>query len=127
MIAQQISKLARDLRTQLLKRRNLLLIKCFQILIQDLTTWSMSGDIKMVSIRYSSTKQGITLDYDLLCCLLSGAAPPVRLVRFSPDHFLLRFIMHLSLLHPTHPTSGRGGNLQELLDKFPTPGDDFML
>ena len=35
--------------------------------------------------------------------------------------------MHLSLLHPTHPRSGRGGNLQELLDKFPTPGDDFML
>ena len=23
-----------------------------------------------------------------------GAAPPVRLVRFSPDHFLLRFIIH---------------------------------
>ena len=23
--------------------------------------------------------------------------------------------------------SGRGGDLQEILDKFPTPGDDFML
>ena len=35
--------------------------------------------------------------------------------------------MHLSLSRPTHPRSGRGGDLQELFDKFPTPGDDFML
>ena len=26
--------------------------------------------------------------------LVPGATPPVRLVRFSPDHFLLRFIIH---------------------------------
>ena len=35
--------------------------------------------------------------------------------------------MHLSLSRPTHPRSGRGGDLQELFDKFPTRGDDFML
>ena len=35
--------------------------------------------------------------------------------------------MHLSLSRPTHPRSSRDGDLQELFDKFPTPGDDFML
>ena len=33
--------------------------------------------------------------------------------------------MHLST-HP-YPRSGRGGDLQMLDDKFPTPGDNFEL
>ena len=40
------------------------------------------------------------------------------------------FFMHLSLLHPTHvgrAEVGISGDLRELFDKFPTPGDDFML
>ena len=28
--------------------------------------------------------------------------------------------------NPTHPRSGRGGDLQMLDDKFPTPGDNFV-
>ena len=36
-------------------------------------------------------------------------------------------LMHLSLLCPTYPRSGKGGDLQESFDKFPTPGDNYML
>ena len=38
--------------------------------------------------------------------------------------------MRLSLSRPTYPRSGTGvisGDLQELFNKFPAPGDDFML
>ena len=48
------------------------------------------------------------------------------LATISPTILNLSLI-HLSLSRPTHPRSGRGGDLQELFDKFLTPGDNFML
>ena len=36
-------------------------------------------------------------------------------------------IMHLSLSRSTYPRSGTGGDLQGSFNKFPTPGDNFML
>ena len=35
--------------------------------------------------------------------------------------------MHLTLSCLTYQRSGMGGDLQESFDKFPTPGDNFML
>ena len=40
-------------------------------------------------------------------------------------YYIMNCTMHLSMSSPAYPRSGRGGNLQMLDDKFPTPGDSF--
>ena len=46
---------------------------------------------------------------------------------YSDIDLAIRLLMHLSMSSPTYPRSGRGGDLQMLDDKFPTPEDSFEL